>query len=218
MMKLRIAITVAASVFLAAPVTADSTAARCDIYPAGSDHTNVMIPCTFGQRQGFITISRSDGVSHELVPTGNATGNFTDQDGRNVFRQSDLGDRGLIFRFPDESVYVYWSAAALAPQDDDNLSAPFSTVDYDATTILRCKVASDVEFSSCPAGILRMEDGQASMVVQNPLGDQFTINFMTDYVNATNREVEAKFDGDNWHLSFANGEVWEVPLAAIDGG
>ncbi len=63
-----------------------------------------------------------------------------------------------------------------------------------------------------------MEDNQASIVVQNQLGEQFTINFMTDYVNATNREVEAQLEGDTWILHFANGEVWEVPLAAIEGG
>ena len=63
-----------------------------------------------------------------------------------------------------------------------------------------------------------MEDQQASIVVQNPQGEQFTINFMTDYVNATNREVEARLENDTWTLHFANGEVWEVPLAAIEGG
>ena len=37
-------------------------------------------------------------------------------------------------------------------------------------------------------------------------------------VNATNRELEAKMEDDTWILNFANGEVWEVPLAAIEGG
>jgi hypothetical protein len=41
---------------------------------------------------------------------------------------------------------------------------------------------------------------------------------MTDYVNATNREVEATLEGDTWILRFANGEIWEVPLALIEGG
>lgn len=199
-------------------LNADWTDARCDIYPAGSDHTDVMIPCTFSQRQGYVTITRSDGITHELSPVGDAPGNFVDQQGRTVHRQSGLGDQGLIFRFPDESVFVYWSTSALEPQDENNATAPFSTTDYDATTLLRCKAAGDAEFGTCPAGILRMENQQASIVVQNLSGEQFTINFMTDYVNATNREVEAKLEGDTWILKFANGEVWEVPLAAIEGG
>lgn len=198
---------------------ADWTDARCDIYPAGSDHTDVMIPCTFSQRQGYITISRDDGVTHELSPVGESAGNFRDQDDRAVYRQSGLGDQGQIFRFPDESVYVYWDTSALDPQPvEENWTTPFTTEEYDATTRLRCKAGNDREFGSCPAGILRMEGGEASIVVQNQLGEQFTINFMKDTVNATNRELVARMESDTWILEFANGEVWEVPLAAIEGG
>mgnify|MGYP001812347887 FL=1 len=201
------------------PVAADWTDARCDIYPAGEDHTDVIIPCTFGQRQGYITSTRDDGVTHELSPVGDGAGNYRDQHGRTVYRQSGLGDQGQIFRFPDESIFVYWNTDALKPEsDEDNWAAPFTTSEYDATTRLRCKAAGDSEFGSCPAGILRMEDNQASIVVQNQLGEQFTINFMTDYVNAANRELEARMEGDTWILEFANGEIWEVPRAAIEGG
>jgi hypothetical protein len=198
---------------------ADSTEARCDIYPAGEDHTDVMIPCVFSQRQGYISISRSDGVRHELEPVADVPGNFLDQDGRAVYRQSGLGDQGLIFRFEDESIFVYWSTAALEPvPDENNWTAPFTTADYNATTRLRCKAAGDSEYGSCPAGILRMEGGQASIVVQSPGGEQFTINFMQDYINASNREVESEKQGDTWIVTVNSEEVYEVPLAAIEGG
>lgn len=202
---------------LAMPAGADTTAARCDIYPAGEDHTKVMIPCTFSQRQGYITIRRADGVVHELAPVGDAPGNFRDQHGAAVYRQSGLGDQGLVFRFPTESVFVYWSTAALE-RADDNPTAPFSTADYDATTLLRCRTADQAEFGSCPAGILRMENRQASIVVLSPAGEEFTINFMTGYVNATNREVEAELVGDTWTVVVNGREIYEVPLAAIEGG
>jgi len=167
-----------------APSLADWTDARCEIYPKGSDHADKMIPCTFGQRQGFITITREDGVTHNLSPIGDAPGNFRDQQGRPVYRQSGLGDQGLIFRFEDGSVYVYWDTSALDPSEEDNPMAPFSTKDYDATTLLRCTAVGDSESGNCPAGILRMENRQASIVIQSQLGKQFTINFTTDYVNA----------------------------------
>lgn len=200
-------------------LTADSDDARCDIYPKGEDHTDVMIPCVFSQRQGYITITRSDGVTHDLAPFGDKPGNFRDERNRTVFRVKGLGDQGQIFRFPDESVYVYWSTAGLEPQNaENNPTWPFTTKDYDATTLLRCRGAGDSEFGSCPAGVLRMEGGQASVVVQNQLGEQFTINFMTDYVNATNREVDARLEGDTWIVTVSNGELYEVPLAAIEGG
>ncbi len=200
------------------PARADSTAARCDLYPAGEDKASAMLPCTFSQRQGAVSITLEDGTDFYLSPEGDTPGNYTDADGRAVYRQSGLGDQGLIFRFPGQSIYVYWSTAGLSPADESNPTAPFSTEDYDATTLLRCRAAGAAEFSTCPAGILRMENSQASIVVQSPAGEQFTINFMTDYVNATNREVEANLEGDLWTVTINGAEVYEVPLAAIEGG
>lgn len=198
--------------------SADWTEARCDIYPKGEDHISKMIPCTFGQRQGNVTITRDDGVTHQLSAVGDTPGNFLDQDGHPAYRQSGLGDQGLIFRLEDESVYLYWNTAALYPQDEDNPTAPFTTADFDATTLLNCRAPGESEFGVCPAGILRMENSQASIVVQNQSGEQFTINFMTDYVNATNREIEAVLKDDTWTVTVTNGEVYQVPLAAIEGG
>ena len=199
-------------------VSADSTEARCDIYPRGSDSLDKMLACTFSQRQGTVTITREDGVTYELVPVGDSPGNFRDRQGRPAYRQSGLGTQGLIFRLAEESVYVYWDTAALhSPADVDNPTAPFTTADYDATTLLRCRAAGKQNFGSCPAGILRMEDGQASIVVMSPVREQFTINFMKDYVNATNREISARLADDTWTVTVTNGEVYEVPLAAIAG-
>ena len=200
-------------------VAADSAEARCDIYPKGEDHISAMIPCTFGQRQGNVTITRSDGVTHDLVAVGDDPGNYRDQHGKAVYRQSGLGSAGQIFRFEDESVYVYWDTSALNPVDDkDNWTAPYTTADYDATTRLRCGMTDSVDMGSCPAGILRMEDRQASIVITSPAGEQFTINFMTDYVNATSGEVEARMEGDTWIVIVNGKERYEVPLAAIEGG
>jgi hypothetical protein len=204
----------------AVPAAADSTDARCDIYPMGEDHTDKMIACTFSQRQGYVTITRADGVTHDLTPVGDAPGNYRDQNGRAVSRQDGgIGDQGLIFRLPDESVFVYWDTAALQPPaDKDNPTAPFSTTEFDATTLLRCRAAGAQDFGQCPAGIARMDNKQASITVQSPHGEKFTINFMTGYVNATAREVKAELKGDTWTVNVQNGEVYEVPLAAIEGG
>jgi len=206
----------------ASPSIADWTEARCEIYPKGSDKLEKVVPCTFGQRQGYITITREDGVTHDLSPVGDAPGNFRDQDGRPVYRQSGLGEAGLIFRFPKESLFVYWDNAASKPAAAENATAPFATKyaggEYDATTLLRCKAAGDREYGNCPAGILRMEGNQASIVIQDRLGKQFTLNFMTNFVNATVGEVEAKLEGDTWIVTRDNGQVYEVPQAAIEGG
>lgn len=83
---------------------------------------------------------------------------------------------------------------------------------------MRCRAAGDQDFGSCPAGVLRMEDGQGSVVIQNQRGEQFTINFMKDGVNATNRDAEARLKDDTWIVTIDGSDVYEVPLAVIQGG
>jgi hypothetical protein len=208
-------------IYGSSPAIADSVDARCDIYPSGSDQASKMIPCRFYQAQGHIVITRDDGVVHDLMPVeGAGPGNYRDKQGHAAYRQSGLGEQGQIFRLKDESVYVYWDTAALNPSNtpEDNYTYPFTTKEYDATTRLRCKAAGDSEFGNCPAGVLRMDDGQGSVVIQNQLGEIFTINFMKEYVNATNRQVKARLEGDNWVVTVENGEVYEVPLGLIQGG
>lgn len=63
-----------------------------------------------------------------------------------------------------------------------------------------------------------MDGGQASGVVRSPQGEQFTINFMRDYINATNRKIDAVLKGDTWIVTVEDGDVYKVPLAAIEGG
>ncbi|MDA8752535.1 hypothetical protein N9M39_00060 [Halieaceae bacterium] len=201
----------------AASALADTATARCDVYPLGQDHTDNSAPCSFSQRQGYISITRADGVRHDLSPEGDTPGNFRDQDGRPVYRQSGLGSAGQIFRFPTESVFVFWATMADETADSDNPTAPYSTADFDATTLLPCRADAAAEMGTCPAGILRMEGG-ASIVVMSPAGEEFTINFARDYVNATNREVEAEFRDDWWHLIVNGREEYRVPRAAIEGG
>lgn len=208
---------------LSGAVNADTAKAQCEIYPAGSDRVQATVPCAFSQRQGYITITRDDGVVHDLSPEGDTPGNFTDQDGEVVYRQSGLGSAGQIFRFPEISLFVYWDRGA---SGDKNASptAPFSTDDYDATALLPCGPSASDLNGSCPAGVMRMEDGQASVTTLDAEDQQFTMNFMKDistkepYVNATNRAAEALLEGDVWTVTIDGARVYQVPLAFIEGG
>ncbi len=87
---------------------ADTVDARCDIYPAGEDKATAVVPCTFSQRQGYVTIRLQDGTTYELSPTGDQPGNYLDQDGKAAYRQAGLGDQGQIYQMANETVYVYW--------------------------------------------------------------------------------------------------------------
>lgn len=63
-----------------------------------------------------------------------------------------------------------------------------------------------------------MEEGQASVVVLSPRGEQFTINFMKGYINAGNREAQGSLDGDIWTVTIDGAEIYQVPLSVIEGG
>ena len=63
-----------------------------------------------------------------------------------------------------------------------------------------------------------MEDGQASIVLQNQLGERYAINVMSDYANASHREASSRLEVHAWILDFAYDETWEVPHAVIEGG
>lgn len=101
------------SVLLNGVAYADSTPARCDIYIKGSEKPKITISCTFSQRQGYVTIMRSDEVTYSFTPVGDTPGNYEDQEGSTVYRQRGLGSDGVIFKMKDESVYVYWDTTGL---------------------------------------------------------------------------------------------------------
>ncbi|WP_165312573.1 hypothetical protein [Vibrio ziniensis] len=106
----RILFTLLLNIVTTANVYADSTTAHCEIYQNSTEKPDRIIPCIFSQRQGHITINRSDGIVHALSPDENhAVGTFTDQFGKIVYRQRGLESQGLIFRFPKERVFVYWN-------------------------------------------------------------------------------------------------------------
>lgn len=44
--------------------------------------------------------NRDVGVTHDLSPVGDTTGNFQDQDGHPAYRQNGLGDQGLTMTRP----------------------------------------------------------------------------------------------------------------------
>lgn len=204
-------------------VLADSTSARCDIYPAGSDHASASIACTFSQYQGNVYIDRSDGVSHQLQPTGDLPGNFVDQDGNAVYRQSGLGSAGLIFRMPDESVYVYWDDASQeqAAGDEDNPTAPYTTAEYDATTLLPCSLDTPSHSERCPAGIRRGPPGSGSATIHVAASDgsERVLEFTDGGVTTPGGgELTWGKQGDEWYIGIDNREFYVIPEAAVYGG
>ena len=199
---------------------ADWTDARCDIYPKGEDHSGVSIPCVFSQRQAYITIVRSDGVSHDLAPYGDNSGNYKDQYGDMVYRNSGLGDRGLIFRMRDESVFVYWDTSGLPGSEDvNNYTAPYSTADWDATTRFNCALGGAAD-GDCAAGINRVPGNrQAVIAIMRTDGIERVLQFDGDQVVSPGEgEVRAELLGAEWIIKIDDGESYRIPLEAVEGG
>lgn len=116
------------------PGLADSADARCDIYSTGEDRVQRSVPCVFSQRQGHISIRSDDGTRYELTPKGDAPGNYSNQQGKTVYRQSGLGSAGLIFKLPGERLYVHWQTPPIGDQAPESQPAPVVTEDTDPTT------------------------------------------------------------------------------------
>ena len=212
-----------AAILVSPSAVADSTDARCDIYPKGEDHSGASIPCVFSQRQGYITINRSDGVVHDLSPRGDKPGNYSDANGRDVYRQSGLGKNGLIFRFDEESVFVYWDTAGLPGDDDENnYAAPYSTGKFDATTRLTCSLQGHVTTGNtdCAAGINRgPKAGQAIITIMRLDGVERILQFDGDRVVSPGEgKVHAQRQSDEWTVTIDDIESYRVHVEAIEGG
>ena len=222
--KTVIAMNVMAAIACPSKLHADTVNARCDIYPAGEDKASAVIPCTFSQRQGYIYIDRSDGVLHDLSPIGDAPGTFLDQNKEPAYRQRGLGEDGLIFRFTDESVFVWWdesSFSVLNPQDQGMTSAtaPYTTAEFDATTLLSCSLGKDSLDLDCPAGISRGDAGSAILSVMKPNGVERVLEFDSGEITSPdggNLSWNTQ-DGD-WYIRIDDQEFYIVPDAALNGG
>ncbi|BAU41489.1 hypothetical protein [Leptolyngbya sp. O-77] len=117
---------------------ADTVDARCDIYPRGEDRASAVTACTFSQRQGNVGIQLQDGRRYDLTPVGNQPGNYVDQNGQPAYRQSGLGDRGQIYRFANESIYVYWDTAGIPSASASTSGNPVTyttVIDYNHINI-----------------------------------------------------------------------------------
>lgn len=103
------------SLLLTPFANADSSEAFCEVYLSKEATPIKQLSCNFSQRQGNISIGLKDEIVYDLTPVPDALGTFIDQNKQLVYRQSGLGKRGLIFRFPDKRIFVYWDTKNIKP-------------------------------------------------------------------------------------------------------
>jgi hypothetical protein len=137
-----------------------------------------------------------------------------------VYRNSGLGDRGLIFRMRDESVFVYWDTSGLPGSEDVNTyTAPYSTADWDATTRFNCALGGAAA-GDCAAGINRVPGNrQAVIAIMRTDGIERVLQFDGDQVVSPGEgEVRAELLGAEWIIKIDDGESYRIPLEAVEGG
>jgi len=99
-------------------------------------------------------------------------------------------------------------------------TAPYSTAEYDATTLLPCSLDDDTHDQSCAAGIQRGEIGFASITTTRPDGVVRVLEFGPNDVSTPEEDEALTWgkDGDTWYIGIDNYEFYAVPDAAIYGG
>jgi len=141
-----------------APASIDDSAfnALCDIYTTESDQALASLPCAFSQRQGYVYITREDGVAHVLEPVGVRPGSYVDQEGQEVYRQEGLGDSGQIYQLVDETIYLYWTSPLSSDPDQtvpnqtsqNQPTQPTQPTRSTAVDQAPCKTEPDVTFEA----------------------------------------------------------------------
>ena len=87
---------------------ADSTSATCEVRKEGEKQKGKSGPCTFSQRQGYISIDLKNGDTISLSSSGGA-GQYRDQHGNKVTRTS-AGTAGMSLKWQNgKRVEVTWS-------------------------------------------------------------------------------------------------------------
>ncbi len=96
---------------LASPVLADTTQARCDVFPKGEDKASSSGLCSFSQRQGYVSIELKGGQRIELKPDANKPNTYVDAKGKPARREILEANRGQVYRLASQSIFVFWDPA-----------------------------------------------------------------------------------------------------------
>lgn len=154
-----------------------------------------MVPCTFSQRQGYVTIVLEDGTTYELTPSPTEAATYTDQDGQGATMEDGLGSEGLIYRLADESIFVYWDPTIGSVDESTDESSEPST---------------ETAESSMPVTYIT-EDGDDELVMQITEGE---FNFH-GYLERTSGnmfqgeddQVRVMYDRDTGRIVVINAET-----------
>ncbi len=96
---------------------------------------------------------------------------------------------------------------------------PYEGKGYNATASFRCSVGNDSHNQSCPGGIMRRGNGNASVTVRYPNGYEVQYDFKDGNVTTTfDGDLDWGKDGDEWYIGIDRNLFIIIPDAAVYGG
>ncbi|MGF1460147.1 MAG: hypothetical protein ACFBSG_14120 [Leptolyngbyaceae cyanobacterium] len=184
-----------ATVGLATSARADTAQARCDVYPIGEDTATSYGPCTFSQRQGFVTLTLEDGTTYELVPDPNQANTYTDQYGQRAIREDGLGEIGTIYRLADVSIFVYW--------DGGETSANTAAINEPQRGggWVPCSIVAPTYDSQCETDVIFGDPGNSSLTLYGVTGTEHHLAFYGGALHAID-------PGDNLQTQYLDGQYF----------
>jgi hypothetical protein len=166
---------------------ADTTDARCDVYPKGDDQATSSGACSFSQRQGYVTITLEDGTTYDLSPSPTQAATYTDQNGRPASREDALGTDGTIYRLADVSIFVYWDESTIS-------SEPRRGEGF-----VPCSINQPAYDDRCQANVIFGDPGNASMTLVGPTGNEHHLTYY-------NGAIYSPDPSDTVLVQYLNGE------------
>ena len=116
-------------------------------------------------------------------------------------------------------------AASGQPAGEANPTDPYTTAEFDATTLFRCEIRKTADMTkpvthnqTCPAGIRRGEGGVAEIRIMKPDGVERVLSYKKDNWTTDRGTLTSGKEGDSWYIGIDDCEFYIVPEAAVYGG
>jgi hypothetical protein len=106
-------------------VLADTAEATCELHKDGETKQGASGPCTFSQRQGFVSIELRNGERFELSPTDKPD-HFKDQKGKTVVRTAT--GSGHEYKWDGKKLIVHFGATKPAAATGGGVGDPVSSL------------------------------------------------------------------------------------------
>ena len=143
-------------------VRADSTDATCDVRKDGDKQKGKSGPCTFSQRQGYISIDLKNGDTISLSPAG-AANHYRDQNSNKVTRTS-AGTTGMSLKWENgKHIQVTWSGNRYG---NSSYNSSYDSAGDDNSHVSHGKHSG--HSSNREYGINPLDDGAFEVVSSNP--------------------------------------------------